>query len=98
MLIAVKKFVASTTRYLVFENNTTATRKRFENTIRPYLKTVQEKNGLYDFEVKMDATNNTSDTIDENKLYGALWLKPARTAEYIIIDFNITRTGASFSA
>lgn len=97
MLIAVKKYIASTTRYLVFDNNTTATRKRFENTIRPYLKTVQEKNGLYDFEVKMDGTNNGPDVIDENKMYGEIWLKPARTAEYIIIDFNITRTGASFS-
>lgn len=97
MLIAVEKFIASTTRYLVFDNNTTATRKKFENTVNPYLNTVKEKNGLYDFVVKMDASNNDSDTIDEHKMIGDIWLKPARSAEYIIINFNITRTGASFN-
>ena len=96
LLIAVKKFIASATRYLVFEQNTATTRNRFLNIVNPYLESVQQRQGLYAFRVIMDETNNTPDIIDRNIMYGQIFLQPAKTAEFIIIDFNILPTGASF--
>ena len=98
LLIAVKKFIASTSRYLVFEQNTSETRSRFINTVTPYLESIQQRQGLYAFNVVMDDTNNTPDVIDRNILAGAIFLQPTKTAEFIVIDFNILPTGASFSA
>lgn len=96
LLIKLKKFIASSTRYLVFENNTTATRNRFLNIVNPYLETVQQQQGLFAFKVVMDETNNTPDVIDRNQMKGEIFLQPAKAAEFIIVDFNILRTGASF--
>jgi hypothetical protein len=98
LLITVKKFIASTSRYLVFEQNTAETRNRFINTVTPYLESIQQRQGLYAFNVVMDDSNNTPDVIDRNILAGAIFLQPAKTAEFIVIDFNILPTGASFSA
>ena len=98
LLIKVKKFVASTSRYLVFEQNTAQTRSRFINTVQPYLESVQQRQGLYAFRVVMDESNNTPDVIDRNVLVGQIFLQPTKTAEFIVIDFNILPTGASFSA
>jgi phage tail sheath protein FI len=96
LLITLKKFIASSSRYLVFENNTTATRQRFINIVTPYLETVKARQGLYAFRVVMDETNNTPDVIDRNILYGQIYLQPAKAAEFIVLDFNILRTGATF--
>lgn len=96
LLIAAKKFIASATRYLVFEQNTTQTRTRFLNIVTPYLESIQQRQGLYAFRVIMDESNNTADIIDRNILYGQLFLQPAKTAEFIILDFNIQSTGAAF--
>ena len=96
LLIAAKKFIASSTRYLVFEQNTSQTRTRFLNIVNPYLESIQQRQGLYAFRVIMDESNNTPDIIDRNILYGQLFLQPAKTAEFIILDFNIQSTGAAF--
>ncbi len=96
LLIAAKKFIASSTRYLVFEQNTSQTRTRFLNIVTPYLESIQQRQGLYAFRVIMDESNNTPDIIDRNILYGQLFLQPAKTAEFIILDFNIQNTGAAF--
>jgi len=96
LLIAVKKFIASSTRFLVFEQNTTQTRDRFLSIVNPYLAQVKANQGLYAFRAVMDGTNNTPDMIDQNILYGQLFLQPTRTAEFIVLDFNIQPTGASF--
>jgi hypothetical protein len=98
LLITVKKFVASTSRFLVFEQNTAQTRGRFINTVQPYLEGIQQRQGLFAFKVVMDETNNTPDVVDRNILAGQIFLQPAKTAEFIVIDFNILPTGASFSA
>ena len=98
LLITVKKFVASTSRFLVFEQNTAQTRSKFINTVQPYLEGIQQRQGLYAFKVVMDETNNTPDVIDRNILAGQIFLQPTKTAEFIVIDFNILPTGASFSA
>ena len=96
LLIAAKKFIASSTRYLVFEQNTSQTRSRFLNIVTPYLESIQQRQGLYSFRVIMDESNNTPDIIDRNILYGQLFLQPAKTAEFVILDFNIQSTGAAF--
>ena len=96
LLIEVKKFFASTSRYLVFEQNTAQTRNKFLAIVNPYLEGIQQRSGLYAFEVVMDDSNNTPDIIDRNILYGQIWLKPTKTAEFIVLDFNVLPTGASF--
>jgi hypothetical protein len=96
LLIAVKKFIASSTKYLVFEQNSNQTRNRFLGIVNPYMEQVQANQGLYAFRVIMDATNNTPDVIDRNILYGQIFLQPTRTAEFIVLDFNIQATGAAF--
>ena len=96
LLINLKKFIASTSRFLIFENNTSATRNRFLSAVNPYMESVQENQGLYAFRVVMDETNNTPDIIDRNILKGDIFIQPARAAEFIVVDFNILPTGASF--
>ena len=98
LLITVKKYIASTSRYLVFEQNTAETRNKFLNTVNPYLEGIQQRQGLYAFRVVMDDSNNTPDVIDRNILQGAIFLQPTKTAEFIQIDFNILPTGATFGA
>jgi len=96
LLIAVKKFIASSSRYLVFENNTAATRNRFLSIVNPYLESIQQRNGLFAFRVIMDESNNTPDVIDRNILKGDIFLQPAKTAEFIVLDFSVLPTGAAF--
>ena len=96
LLIAAKKFIASTTKFLVFENNTAATRNKFLSIVNPYFESVQQRQGLFAFKVVMDSTNNTPDVIDRNQMVGQIFLQPAKTAEFILIDFNILPTGAAF--
>ena len=98
LLIKVKKYIASTSRYLVFEQNTSQTRSKFLNTVNPYLEGIQQRQGLYAFRVVMDESNNTPDVIDRNILAGQIYLQPTKTAEFIVLDFNILPTGASFTA
>ncbi len=97
LLLTVRKYIASTSRFLVFEQNTSTTRNRFLNIVNPYLESIQQRQGLYAFRVVMDETNNTPDVIDRNILKGAIYLQPTKTAEFIQIDFNILPTGASFN-
>jgi phage tail sheath protein FI len=96
LLIMVKKFIASSSRYLVFEQDTEATRNKFLNLVNPYLAAIQERQGLYAFKVVMDESNNTADLIDRNILVGQLFLKPTRSVEFISLEFNVLPTGAVF--
>ena len=96
LLIEVKKFFASTARFLVFEQNTAQTRNKFLAIVNPYLESVQQRSGLYAFQVVMDDSNNTPDVIDQNILYGQIYLQPVKSSEFILLDFNILPTGASF--
>ena len=97
LLLTVRKYIASTSRYLVFEQNSSETRNRFLNIVNPYLEGIQQRQGLYAFRVVMDESNNTPDVIDRNFLKGAIYLQPTKTAEFIQIDFNILPTGAAFN-
>jgi hypothetical protein len=98
LLISLKRYIKQIANQLVFEPNTAVTRNKFLNQVNPYLEFVQQKQGLYAFQVVMDETNNTPDVIDRNQLVGSIYLQPTRTAEFIQLDFNILPTGASFGA
>jgi len=96
LLIDAKKFIASTVKYLVFEQNTVETRLKFIQITAPYFRDVMSKQGLYDFKIIIDESNNTPDVIDRNEMRAQIHLKPTRTAEFIIVDFFIHPTGATF--
>ena len=92
MLIALKDFIGTVARGLVFEQNTTVTRNRFLSQVNPYLESVVQRQGLYAYKVVMDDTNNTPDVIDRNQLVGQIYIQPTKTAEFIILNFNLTPT------
>ena len=96
LLIALKDFIKQIADNLVFEQNTISTRNNFLTQVNPYLEGVKQKLGLFDYKIVMDETNNTPDVIDRNELVGQIFLKPTKTAEFIILDFNILPTGVSF--
>jgi hypothetical protein len=98
LLIALKGFIGQVAEGLVFEQNTAATRNNFLSQVNPYLESVQQRQGLYAFKVVMDETNNTADVVDRNELVGQIFLQPTRTAEFIVLDFNVLPTGAVFPA
>ena len=96
LLIRLKKFIASSSRYLVFEQNTAGTRNRFLNVVNPFLESVQSNSGLSAFRVVMDDSNNTPEVVDRNQLVGQIFIQPTRTAEFIVLDFVVQPTGAAF--
>ena len=96
LLISLKRYIRQIGQTLVFEPNTQVTWNKFVNQVNPYLESVQQKQGLYAFQVIMDSTNNTPDQIDRNILVGSIYLQPTRVAEFIQLDFNILPTGISF--
>jgi hypothetical protein len=98
LLIALKSYIGQVAQNLVFEQNTAATRNAFLSQVNPYLETVQQRQGLYAYRVVMDDSNNTPDVIDRNQMVGAIYLQPTKTAEFIILDFNVLPTGATFPA
>jgi len=96
LLLDAKRFIAQTVKYLVFEQNTNETRARFIEIAEPYFRKVQSQQGLYDYRIVIDERNNTPDVVDRNEMRAAIYLKPAKTAEFIIVDFNVLPTGALF--
>ena len=98
LLIALKRYIREIGETIVFEPNTQVTRNKFLNQVNPYLETVQQRQGLYSFQVVMDETNNTPSVIDRNQLVGTIYLQPTRVAEFIQLDFNILPTGTTFGA
>ena len=98
LLITLKDYISQIADNLVFEANTISTRQNFLTQVNPYLESVQQRQGLYAFKVVMDETNNTPDVIDRNELIGQIFLQPTKTAEFIVLDFNVLPTGATFPA
>jgi phage tail sheath protein FI len=98
LLIELKSFISQVADTLVFEQNNIITRNNFLSQVNPYLASVQQRQGLTAFRVVMDESNNTPNVIDNNQLVGQIYLQPTRTAEFIILDFNVLPTGATFPA
>jgi len=96
LLIAAKRHVAETSKYLVFEQNTNETRNNFINITSPWFEDCRRKQGLYDFKIVIDEKNNGPEVVDRNEMRAQIYLKPAKTAEFLIVDFNILPTGAVF--
>ena len=98
LLIALKDYIGQVSNNLVFEQNTNVTRNRFLAQVNPYMESIVQRQGLYAYKVVMDDTNNTPDVIDRNQLVGQIYVQPTKTAEFIILNFNILPTGATFPA
>jgi hypothetical protein len=96
-MIYLKKEVSRISNQILFDQNVTDTWNRFLSKVNPLLASVQSRFGLTEFKVVLDETTTTPDLIDRNILYAKIFLKPARAIEFIAVDFNISRTGASFT-
>lgn len=96
LLIDIKKFFASVGKYVLFEPSNAQTWNKLLAIANPYLEGIQQRNGLYAFQLVMDSSNNTPALEDQNIMVCQLWIKPTKTAEFLKIPITITTTGASF--
>ena len=97
LFLSLERAVSKTLKYFVFEPNTEFTRTRIVNTITPIFEFAKNTQGLYDYLIVADSRNNTPDTIDNNELIVDIYIKPVRTAEFILVNFIATRTGQNFA-
>jgi len=98
LLIELKRFIGTQANNIVFEQNTIATRNKFLAIVNPYLESVVQRQGLYAYRVVMDDSNNTADIVDRNQIVGQIFIQPAKTAEFVVLDFTVQPTGATFTA
>ena len=98
LLIELKSYISQVADTFVFEQNDTITRNNFLAVINPYLASIQQQQGLIAFRVIMDESNNPPNVVDNNQLIGQIYIQPTKTVEFIILDFNILPTGATFPA
>jgi hypothetical protein len=96
LLIELKSFIEQIANTIVFEQNTTATRNEFLSQVNPYLSSVQQREGLDNFRVVMDDSNNPPSVVNNNQLIGQIFIQPTRTVEFIQLDFNLTPSGVTF--
>ena len=97
LLIELKNYINNVANSIVWENNTAAVRNTFVSQVDPYLEGVQNKGGVYAYQVVMDETNNTNSDIDRLVINGLIRVQPTKAIEYVLLTFNITPTGVSFS-
>jgi phage tail sheath protein FI len=97
LFLVLEKAIATAAKYQLFEFNDEFTRAQFRNQVEPFLRDVQGRRGITDFTVKCDATNNTGEVIDRNEFVGDIYIKPARSINFISLNFIAVRTGVSFS-
>jgi hypothetical protein len=97
LFIVLEKTIANAAQSSMFEFNDEFTRAQFRNLVEPFLRDVQGRRGIYDFKVVCDATNNTSQVIDSNRFVGDIYVKPARSINYIQLNFVAVRSGIEFS-
>lgn len=97
LFIVLEKAVATAAKYQLFEFNDDFTRAMFRNMVEPFLRDVKGRRGLTDFAVVCDGTNNTGEIIDTNQFVADIYIKPARSINFITLNFIATRTGVEFS-
>ena len=97
LFLVLEKAIATASKFQLFEFNDEFTRAQFRNLVEPFLRDVQGRRGISDFKVKCDATNNTGEVIDRNEFIADIFLKPARSINFITLNFVATRTGIAFS-
>jgi hypothetical protein len=96
LFIVLEKAIARASKYSLFEFNDEFTRAQFVSLIEPYLRDVQGRRGIFDFRVVCDTTNNTPEVIDRNEFVGDIYIKPARSINFIQLNFVAVRTGVAF--
>ena len=97
LFLVLEKAIATASKYMLFEFNDEFTRAQFRNMVEPFLRDVQGRRGIFDFKVVADATNNTGEVIDRNEFIGDIYIKPARSINFITLNFIAVRTGVAFS-
>jgi hypothetical protein len=97
LFIALEKAVATAAKYQLFELNDEFTRAMFRNMVEPFLRDVKGRRGITDFLVVCDTTNNTGEVIDGNRFVADIYIKPARSINFITLNFIATRTGVEFN-
>jgi len=96
LFIVLEKAIAKAARASLFEFNDEFTRAQFVNLVEPFLRLVQGRRGIYDFRVVCDDTNNSSEVIDRNEFVGDIYIKPAKSINFIQLNFVAVRTGVAF--
>lgn len=96
LFIVLEKAITRAARYSLFEFNDEFTRAQFVALVEPFLRDVQGRRGIYDFRVVCDETNNTPEVIDRNEFIGDIYIKPARSINFIQLNFVAVRTGVAF--
>lgn len=97
LFIVLEKAIATAAKFTLFEFNDEFTRAQFRNLVEPFLRDVQGRRGIYDFRVVCDESNNTPEVIDRNEFVGDIYVKPARSINFIQLNFVAVRTGVEFS-
>ena len=96
LFIVLEKAIATASKYSLFEFNDEFTRNQFVALVTPFLRDIQGRRGIYDFRVVCDTTNNTPEVIDRNEFVGDIYIKPARSINFIQLNFVAVRTGVAF--
>ena len=96
LFIVLEKAIATASKFTLFEFNDEFTRASFRNLVEPFLRDVQGRRGIFDFRVVCDDTNNTPEVIDRNEFRGDIYIKPARSINFIQLNFVAVRTGVEF--
>ncbi len=97
LFIVLEKAIATSAKFSLFEFNDEFTRAQFRSLVEPYLRDVQGRRGIFDYKVVCDTTNNTGEVIDRNEFVGDIYIKPARSINFIQLNFVAVRTGVEFS-
>ena len=97
LFLVLEKAIATAAKFQLFEFNDEFTRAQFRNLVEPFLRDVQGRRGIFDFRVVCDTTNNTGEVIDRNEFIGDIYIKPARSINFITLNFIAVRTGVAFS-
>lgn len=97
LFITIQRVISEAAKYQLFELNDEFTRSAFLNTVDPYLRDVQGRRGITEYKVVCDETNNTPQVIDSNRFVADIYVKPARSINYITLNFIASRTGISFT-
>ena len=97
LFLVLEKAIATAAKFQLFEFNDEFTRAQFKNLVEPFLRDVQGRRGITDFSVVCDESNNTGEVIDRNEFVGDIFIKPARSINFITLNFIAVRTGVEFS-
>ena len=97
LFIVLEKAISNAAKYSLFEFNDETTRAQFIGLVTPFLRDIQGRRGIYDFRVVCDTTNNTPQVIDSNQFVGDIYIKPARSINFIQLNFVAVRTGVDFT-